>query len=555
MADMLRAACLLAMVAAPAPAQAGEPPAPGRFTLLLRDPAGAPVADAAIELRVTRPGALPALAWFTARAHAAPDELAPMQPAARWQLRSDARGFASAVLTAGAGSCAAGWVATPGGLGALVVGLQADRPQRLALAPLAAITAADDDGPLSVHVRARTVAGAVTLPPLSGATVRLPAGDHDVWIRTPRGWSWQRLTLGAGQSLALPAAAAVRRVRRPGSGWQLLPEGRADVALFAEGDDEITLCGAAASATFTAWHAATGRLLPPQGLPAAADGATADWPLAAASPARVAVAGLAAAPGNPAATDALALLQRTAAGDWLPLGMAVQRHRAPDGRTDFLLPAPPPGDCWLVHLRADRAPLAAPYRAQAAAADPPGALEAPLAVRVRDADGTPVADVALAYEPDGMPAAATAERTDDRGCAELGRGRVPGALRVVDPRFANQTIALAAASDAPIVVVVGGGASLRGVARWPDGKPARGALVTLRDPRGVLAPATRTATAGDDGGFEFPGLADGGAYVVFATTRRDGRTWSGRAETTAGSDAPLALVVRDEDPEFAPPRR
>jgi hypothetical protein len=176
-------------------------------------------------------------------------------------------------------------------------------------------------------------------------------------------------------------------------------------------------------------------------------------------------------------------------------------------------------------------------------------------VLVRDAAGAPVADVAIAYEPDGMPPAAAHGRTDDRGRAGLGLVRTPGALRVVDARFANQTLAVPAAATTAIEVVVDTGARLRGIARWPDGAPARGAVVTLRDPRGQLAPPTRTTTTADDGSFAFPGLADGGAYVVFATARRDGRTWSGRAETMAGSDAPIALVVRDEDPEFAPPRR
>ena len=568
MAAMLRAACLLAacllaagllaLVAAPAIGQSGSTSPGARFTLLLRDPAGAPVADAAVELVVTGAGALPALAWFADRASADAAELAPLQPAARLLLRSDARGLASASLSAavaGSGSSAAGMVTTASGLGAVVIDLQADRPQRLALAPLAAIASARGDEPLRVHARTRTPSGAValTLPP--SANVRLPAGDHDAWIRTPRGWQWRRLALAAGQSVVLADEPAVRRVRRPGAGWQVLPAGRADVALFAAGEDEVALCGAAATATFVAWHAASGRLLPPQTLPTAAGGSTFDWPLAEATANAVAVAGLGAAPGTATADEALGLVQRTAAGDWLPLGIAVRRTSAVAASAGFLLPSPPPGDCWLVHLGASRAPCAAPYRVQAAVANAAAGSDRALAVLVRDAAGAPVADVAIAYEPDGMPPAAAHGRTDDRGRAGLGLVRTPGALRVVDARFANQTLAVPAAATTAIEVVVDTGARLRGIARWPDGAPARGALVTLRDPRGQLAPPTRTTTTADDGSFAFPGLADGGAYVVFATARRDGRTWSGRAETMAGSDAPIALVVRDEDPEFAPPRR
>jgi hypothetical protein len=552
---MLRAACLLALVAGPAIGQVGDPPPGARFTLLLRDPAGAPVVDAAVDLVVVGAGALPALAWFANRARAAATELAPLQPAARLALRSDARGLVSATVPAAAGGAASGLVTTAGGLGALVIDLHADRAQRLALAPLAAIANARGGEPLRAHALARTASGAFALPPQHGDSVRLPAGDLDVWIRTARGWQWRRLALAAGQQVTLADESPVRRVRRPGLDWQLLPDGRADVALFADGESEIALCGDAAAATFVAWQAATGRLLPPQALPPAPGGSASAWPLATAAATAVAVAGLGAAPENAPADEALALVQRTAAGDWLPLGIAVRRASEAAAVAGFLLPSPPPGDCWLVHLGASRAPCAAPYRVQAAVANAAAGSDRALAVLVRDAAGAPVADVALAYEPDGMPPAAAQGRTDDRGRAGLGLVRTPGALRVVDARFANQTLVVPAATTAAIDVVVDTGARLRGIARWPDGGPARGAVVTLRDPRGQLAPPTRTTTTADDGSFAFPGLADGGAYVVFATARRDGRTWSGRAETMAGSEAPIALVVRDEDPEFAPPRR
>lgn len=550
MAAMLRAACLLALVAATATGQEAPPAPAARFTLLLRDPGGAPVADAEAALAVTAPGPLPALAWFAARAAADPTALPALQPLARLRLRSDARGVVLGNLAVGAGSTAAGCVTTANGLGALVVGLQDGRPQRIVLAPLAALADAMPGEPVTVHARVRTGDGAVTLPPATGPSVRLPAGDHDAWIRTARGWQWRRLALVAGQTVAIAAEAPRRRVRRPAPDWQLLPEGRADVPLFAAGEDEVALLGAAAGAAFTAWHPASGQLLPAQALPPATGDDAVVWPLAAGS--LQPFAGLAAQPPGHGAVEAMALVQRTAAGEWLPLGIAARV--GDDGRGVFQLPAPPAGDCWFVHVCAGRAPLAAPHRAGAGAEPTAAGAATPLAVAVRDASGTPVADVALAYEPLGMAAAMAIGRTDDRGRAGLGAAMAPGVLRVVDARFANQSLAVASATGA-IEVVVDEGARLCGVARWPDGAPARGAVVTLRDPRGLLAPATRTAAADDDGRFDFAGLVAGGAYVVFATARRDGRTWSGRAETTAGSDAPLALAVRDEDPAFAPPRR
>ena len=114
--------------------------------------------------------------------------------------------------------------------------------------------------------------------------------------------------------MVLADEPAVRRVRRPGAGWQVLPAGRADVALFAAGEDEVALCGAAATATFVAWHAASGRLLPPKTLPTAAGGSTFDWPLAEATANAVAVAGLGAAPGTATADEALPVSGSEGAG-------------------------------------------------------------------------------------------------------------------------------------------------------------------------------------------------------------------------------------------------
>lgn len=548
---MLTAAtCALALLL-PQEASASSRPAEAQiFVVVLRDPMGKPVADADVALVVRDPGTPESLAWFTDLALADPDAAPALQPAGRLWTRSDGRGRASVPAMVREAASACGLVTTPGGLGAAIRDLRPGQAQRLTLTPLAAITAPAGDGPLRAHSRLRTADGSLTLPPVDGASPRLPAGEHDLWVRTRRGWVWRRLALEPGEAVTLADEAPVRRVQRPGPGWQLLPDGRADVPLFADGEDAVALCGDAAAATFVAWHAASGRVLPAQGVPDAPADAAAAWPVPA--PATAFVDGLADAPAGPDAREALALVQRTAAGDWLPVGLATARTEGPDFRRAFELPLPRAGEHWLVHLRRGHAPLAAAYRSRAAAAAPAGEL--PLRVGVRDAGGTPVADVALAYEPDGMPAAATACRSDERGRAGFGLVAAPGTLRVVDARFANQSHALAAPSSAPVELVVDAGASVRGVATWADGTPAAGVVVTLRDPSGALVPAARSATTAADGGFAFAGLREGRGYVLFAAARRDGRTWSGRGETRAGDGAPCALVVRDEDPAFAPPK-
>lgn len=524
---------------------------PANFVVVLRDPTGKPVADADVALVTHEPGVPTALAWFTELAQADAEAMPALQPAARLWTRSDERGRASVPAMVGDAATANGMVTTASGLGAVVVGLQPGRPQRLALAPLAAVTTVAGDETLRVHARLRTGDDLVTLPCVAGASPRLPAGEHDLWVRTRRGWNWRRLALAHGQTVALPDEPAARRVQRPGPGWQLLPEGRADVPLFADGEDTVALCGAAAAATFVAWHAASGRVLPAQAVPDAPAGDAAAWPVPNAATAFV--DGLADAPTGTDAHEALALMQRTAAGDWLPVGIATARSEGPDFRRAFELPLPPAGDCWLVHVRRGRAPHAAPYRSRGAAATDAG-RDLPLTVRVRLAGGAPVADVALAYEPDGMPAAATSCRSDEFGRGGFGPVAAPGTVRVVDARFANRSIVLTAPTAAPLDVEVEVGAMLRGVANWSDGAPAVGVVVTLRDPSGALTPAARTVATANDGSFAFAGLREGRGYVLFAAARRDGRTWSGRGETRAGDETPFALLVRDEDPAFAPPK-
>lgn len=546
---LLRARHAVAVALAIAAASARSQDSPTQLVAALRDPAGRPVADAEVGLAIAPAGLPTALAWFAARGFAGDTALrAALPPQASLSLRSDARGMAMATVPDSDGAaCASGVVTSGSGLGALIAGLRSGRAQRIDLQPMAALAADGDDGPLRVHTRVRTPNGVVVLGPLVGATVRLPAGDHEAWIRTRSGWRWRRLALAPGQTATVEAGGPRRVVLRPAPGWQLLPDGRPDVALFADGEDAVTLCGDAAAATFVAWSPALGALQSARAVPNG--DAAVRWPLDAAT--AVDVDGLAPAPVG--GGEALALVLRQASGEWQPLACATRRSGDGARGGAFALPAPPPGDCWLVHLRTGAAPIAAPYRVRGAAlAD---GVDLPLRVRVRDERGEPVADAALAYEPEGMPAAAVSATSDEVGRARLGRARGPGALRLVDPRFANQTVPLATAPGDEVALTASPGAALRGALAWPDGAPSRGVVVTLRDPTGALAPAERSATTDASGGFAFAGLQEGRGYVLFATARRDGRTWSARGEARAGAAGTVALVVRDEDPAFAPPRR
>jgi hypothetical protein len=170
-----------------------------------------------------------------------------------------------------------------------------------------------------------------------------------------------------------------------------------------------------------------------------------------------------------------------------------------------------------------------------------------LQAQVRTPDGLPAADVACEYEPDGMPAATVRARSGGRGLVSFGPVLAPGTLRIVDPQLVNRALGLATVPGEPLQLLAEPGAMLRGVARWPDGSPAAGVVVTLRDPSGTLRPAERALASGDDGSFAFGGLPEQRGLLLFAVAIRSGRTWSGRRERVfAGGE--VTLTLQDEDP-------
>lgn len=542
---MLRAAAIFGLcLAAPLRAQAPGGAAPGtaapEIVVLLRDPSGAPVAGATGWLCVEpvhAPAALPDGLPAPRSAHS---------PSRREVVAtSDARGVLRFTPPTdgqppGAG---AGAVTTAAGLGALLPRLHAGRAARLMLTPLAEVSTSTGSEPFTLWARATFPDGtAVTLPPLRGNAVRLPAGDYEVWSETADGWSWQRLALAPGRRTVLQFDGQAQRLAIAPDAF-VHPAGWPALDLGAGGTNAV-LRGAALAAPLISWlgPAQAWRVDGPRVVPGPPERLPIDWPPAGTSPAERERFTLA-ADAPPDAT--LFALSRNDRGDFRLLAAAPVRGGA------FELPPRPAGDTWLLLLATDRAPAAWPWSPLPAGAQLASAPGVELVVDLRDATGLPAVDAAVEYVPDGQEAATVAAHADALGRARFGRVTGPGTLAVSDARFANQTIALARVPVEPLTVVVSAGQRCAGHARFAPGGAAATIVVTLRDPRGLLRPAERTVVAADDGAFAFDGLPEDGALVLFATARRDGRTWSARRTVLAGDDA-IELQLFDEDPKLEP---
>lgn len=548
---MSRTGLMLICLPILAAAQAPEPDAP---VVLLCDPSGKPVAGARGRVSSRSVGSLPALAGFAV----APDEefyfsmLCPQ----RLDGTSDTSGrlqFAALDEDPPNGGVASGMVWTESGLGALLFDLQPGRAQRVELSPMATLTTATGTERLSVIARATAADGRmVSLPRRGGTTVSLPAGNYDLWVRNDHeGWIWERRTLLSGETVRLSFSGEGRRVKRCSAAAIVHPLDRPDVLLFRGEELETTLRGAAASAFCCARLGAL--LYGPSQLPAVAPDGAGAWPSADGQPPLLWLHPVPNAPG----LQATFVVQRLAAGGWRLLAasrMLGSRSAFEPPSEWFELPQPAPGDNWLLFVAEGCAPQACPWQGQSERF--PFELERgrPLHVLVKDDTGVPVVDLAVEYTPDGMDPAAVTGCSDASGTARLGPVIGPGTLRVVDPRFANQAIHLDAIPLDGARITVGIGAILRGIAKWPDGAPARGIDVSLRDPGGELRPASRAVATGDDGSFAFGGLREQLPLVLFATTQRNGRTWSARLDrVVAGADGRIELVLRDEGPDAPPP--
>ena len=500
-------------------------------TVLVRDPAKQAIAGAHGELTLEPAHTLPALHGLSLGSSAA--------SLAHAIGTSDAHGSLTFRHSGGADRALAGsgFVHTDRGLGALVARLRPGQAQRLQLEPMGEVTTHGGSEPFTLFARARLTTGEVLdLPPQHGTSVRLPAGVYEVWAKNRDGWTWQRLAMRSAQRtlLSFTGAACVLQTR---PGTRLQPAGHPEVELLG-GEHDVTLLATALQASLVAFvdgNSDGERTLP-------AGSGPLRWP-----PTPLDTA--ATVPGTVTTSDAVVVsLLRDNTDSWRVLAVAQAR----EGR--FNLRAPPPGDTWLLALAADHAPLAVAW----SATTPPPPLRllpgVQLVVRARDEQGLPIVDLAVEYTPGHMEPATARGHSDGRGQAQLGAVLAPGSLRVCDERFANQQIDVDTIPLDGITLTALPGATMRGIVKWPDGTPAHGVVVTLRDPHGELRPAQRALATGDDGAFTFTGLPPQRALVLFGTVPKLGHTWSARLDrAVAGGDGAIELALRDEDPQLAPP--
>lgn len=528
----LRAA-VLALLSAAAPLAAQQRPG-DRLVLLVTGPSGLAIAGARGELQLEPGRLLPALR-----------DLPPARASQRWVtgdsndrglLRFDGHDEAAANVAG------AGLVTTSNGLGALVGRLLPGRAQRLLLQPMAAVTTATGSEPFTLHAVGWLPDGTrVPVPVQRGTEVRLPIGTYEIWASSADGWTWQRLSLASGQRCELRFDGPAQRLRAA-AGAEIYAAGRFDVPLFGDGR-ETTLRGAALAAPLLSLRG--GCVHGPEVLPGPPRQEPIDWPQVREAPA---TARFAAARGDGQEPPVLITLVRTDTDRWRPLWIAPWQ----DGLTTL---ANVTGDGWLLRLDAGLAPRALPWPDRELLGRGPLAPGVPLTVHARDEQGLPVVDLAVEYTPEHMDPAQVAARSDPRGAVQFGPVLGPGLLTVSDPRFLNLDVPIAQIPLDGLAVTVTAGSELRGRAVWPDGTPARGVVVTLRDPGGRLRPAARAVAAGPDGSFLFGGLPDDLDLVLFASTQRDGRTWTGRLPRARAARDAVDLVVADEDPSLAPPDR
>ncbi|MCB9878370.1 MAG: hypothetical protein H6835_12295 [Planctomycetes bacterium] len=440
----------------------------------------------------------------------------------------------------------AGMVRTAEGLGALLPRRFAGGAVRLMLQPLGAVTTATGSEPFTLWARTRLADGTVLpLPPQSGREVRLPAGDYEVWAHGEEGWIWSRVQVAAGSRTTLNFLGEGQRLQLPPRA-ALFPAGRPELTLQDEQGAALLRATALAAPLVVLQD---GRLSPPHQVPGPIAPGVRPWP-----------------PRDGVAADA---------GDELPLRMAGP---APAGAVLFgvvvvddafrvtlalplddaapRLPEPPEGDAWLVVVAPDAAPVAAPWStiAAGAALAMPG-RGVPLRVTARDDSGRAAPDVAFEFLPAGLAPARKTARSDALGRADFGPVSAPGVLRVSDPRFRNAELALDRVPAEGMTLDLDVGATCSGVVRFVDhrgeGTEADGdtVVLTLRDPRGELRPASRTAVLAPGGTFTFAGLPDHGSYRLFAAAQRDGRRWSAEATVAIGGDD-VELLLEHEDPDL-----
>lgn len=501
---------------------------------LLRGPAGQPVADAQVAFLPDPEPMVPALAPY-------------LRPAKPHRTTSSANGS----FRCPAPRPGMLLVTTEQGLGALQSRCWPGRAVRLELQPMAEIVVGTGSEPFRLWATTQLADGTTRhLPSIAGLRIRLPAGNYEAWFKVPEGFGRCRLELRSGHRTALQWSDEVRHLRmRPDA--NIHPTGFPQIDLL-EGQRRVTLLGVACRASFAAsWtnRAEIGldRTLPePQGPTSLGQDAREPllWPPEPPShgtPLVMQVAGLANAE-RPRAW----LLERRDRGDFRVIGRGIA-----DKLGQIQLPVQPDdARHWLLLNASQRALVAAPVSSplwQSEVTLPTGRQ---IRCRVLDPDGTPAAFVTVNFQvPEGPILART--QTDERGLTEFAPLAGPGILTTEHDQFVSATLQLTA-DESAVEMRLQRGLTITGTVTAPNGQPAAGVAITLRDPGGQLRPAERVALTNAAGEFRFSGLPTDHIVLLSAQRLRGGQTWSVQAHARTG-EQDLLLQLRHEDPQLQPP--
>lgn len=398
---------------------------------------------------------------------------------------------------------------TDAGLGGIALRAWPGRAAALRLSPMAELSSTEG-GEIEVFAAARLESGDGAerriLPTMRGESVRLPEGEYELWWLSRRGASWQSVSLRSGQRTQLQASLAAAPV--PDLGQRLSPSGFPHLDLRGA----TALLGKASDATL---------------LPHAAVKEAESFSL------RMADA--------PEGAQCALLL----GGD----GFRVHTNAQPVAGVVRLPRLPRAGTDWVVAHAPGRAAQAMSLVNALEIGELQFSGDRTVVCEVVGPDGAPAVDAVITFRPEFYGPITARAFCDDLGKARLGPIAGAGIVCVEGERHLPFLAALAEGDAAPIAIRLEEGLRATGVVRFADGSPASSVVVTLRDRTGRMLPPTRTCVSANDGSFSFAGLDDSMHWVAFATTMRDGKTFSARHVASGGGD-PIVLILEDEDPKL-----